>query len=131
MSPGVLHRVALVRPDVSENILPPSSGGYYSTVVSVTVESLFISLPTEGYYIIPKNAVFWDVFTTVNSDECLLGYCTVWLLLHPTFRRTYHLHLQDVMPQKTFVIVTAPENVSEDSVLRTYIAALNGEINEE
>jgi hypothetical protein len=33
LSSGVLHRVALVRPDVSENIPPPSSEWYDSTLV--------------------------------------------------------------------------------------------------
>jgi hypothetical protein len=52
-----MYRVALVRTDVSEHILPPSSNfikvmGFHSCV---TVESLLISLSIEGYYIWSKN----------------------------------------------------------------------------
>jgi hypothetical protein len=47
-----LHPVALVLPNVSENILPPSSGilvliSFHS---GITVENLLLDLSTEGHY---------------------------------------------------------------------------------
>jgi hypothetical protein len=71
MSSGILHHVALVRIGVSENISPPSSGsfGVIGVHSCVTVESLFISLSLQGYYVGPKNAVFWDVFTAVLMKD--------------------------------------------------------------
>jgi hypothetical protein len=53
MSCGNLYRVALVRTDISENILPPSSG--FLRMTGLTVELLLISLSIEGYYVWSKD----------------------------------------------------------------------------
>jgi hypothetical protein len=68
MPSGTLYCLALVRTDVSENILPPSSG--FLTVIGfhscVTVESLLYSLSIEGYYLWSKNTVFLNAFMAVS-----------------------------------------------------------------
>jgi hypothetical protein len=68
MSSGTLYRVRQVTFDVSENTSPPSSG--FLIVIGphscVTVESLLISLSTEGHYVWSKNSVLWDAFTAVT-----------------------------------------------------------------
>jgi hypothetical protein len=60
--------VALVITDVSENILPSSSG--FLRVIGphscVTVESLSITISIQGYYVGSKNTVFWDAFIVVS-----------------------------------------------------------------
>jgi hypothetical protein len=76
-------RMALVRTAVSENISPLSSGflraiGPHSCV---TVASLFISLPTEGYYVGSKNAIFTVSLkmtdcSLINSNFFLKTTCT-------------------------------------------------------
>jgi hypothetical protein len=97
MSFGILHRLALVRTDVSKtyrlHFKDDRTSSYrwhgsrrtgrqpLATIppqlcLSVTMETLligrwfmecvWISLPTEGYYVKPKNAAFWDEFTVVT-----------------------------------------------------------------
>jgi hypothetical protein len=56
----ILYRVALVITDISGNISPPSSRflrvmGFHNLI---TVESVFINLSIEGFYVGPNNAVF-------------------------------------------------------------------------
>jgi hypothetical protein len=66
-----------LRTDVLENMWPLSSGflrviGLHSCV---TVESLFISLPIEGYYVGSQNIVFWDVsHENIPEDSVLRPY---------------------------------------------------------
>jgi hypothetical protein len=53
VSSGVLHSLAIVRTDVSENTSLPSSGFFRMICFRrrVTVESLSISLPIDEYYV--------------------------------------------------------------------------------
>jgi hypothetical protein len=79
MRSGTVYRVVRVRTDVSENISPPSS--WFLRVMCfqscVTVESLLIGLPVEGYYAGSKKTAFWDALTAVINYRCVLGLCTL------------------------------------------------------
>jgi hypothetical protein len=71
MPSGTLYHVVLIGTDVSENVLPLSSGflrliGFHSYV---TMESILISLSREGYNLWSNNAVFLDTSMAVSIDS--------------------------------------------------------------
>jgi hypothetical protein len=68
MPSGTLYRVALVRTDVSENALSPSSEffGVICFHSCVSVESLLVSLPIKEEHLWPKNTVLWNALTRVS-----------------------------------------------------------------
>jgi hypothetical protein len=55
------------------------------------VESLLLSLSTQGYYVGSKNTVFWDVFTAVSMADVFWDFvpCTVFFdtTKHPSMER--------------------------------------------
>jgi hypothetical protein len=80
MSSGTLCFVAVVRSNVSENILPPSSGFLKVTGLRsyVTMESLLISLSIERYYVWSKKFVSWDILGRFNSMGVFILFIYEW-----------------------------------------------------
>jgi hypothetical protein len=96
MSSWTWYRVALAWTDVSEILSFPSSGfltfdtfpqPYYRS--NTVTES-----PHRRTPLILKLHCLLGCFHSGVNLRCLLGRCTVEHWLEPTFRRTYHLHLQ-------------------------------------
>jgi hypothetical protein len=89
MLSGTLYRIALVRTNVSKNILSPSSGffrviGFHSCD---TVESLLIGLSIEGYYLWSKYTVLWDAFTAESITDAFWDFV---LNMHTYFDFLFH-----------------------------------------
>jgi hypothetical protein len=78
MSSGTFYRLVIVITNVSENVSSLFSGslpviGLHSCV---TVEALLISLSVEGYYVVSKKTVFWDVFSTITMTDVFWDFVT-------------------------------------------------------
>jgi hypothetical protein len=72
MPSGTLYPIALVRIVVSEDIASIFRViGFHSCV---TVDSLLIDLPVEGYYLLSKKTVLWDAFIVASVIDALWDF---------------------------------------------------------
>jgi hypothetical protein len=83
---------------------------------SVTVQSLLISLPIQGYYVGQKNTVFWDAFTPVTVTNLKTDVFLVFL--HSVLRL---LVAASIVPSSPILVTLMKEALgsSESSVLTT------------